>query len=487
MNKNIHDTDDFFKDAYNQFEEDPSADVWEKINAGLDKKDADLNRRKFVVWRSAAIVLLLLLAGVVLFDSGVFKTHSGRSNDNNPIAFGAKKSHTPERPAKQHEINHDGISSDDKKIIAEDERNAKGNSDAENNFLLKHNDITEQSVNQNSGSKKIGFKKTIDINPWLVNKKFAIAITEASPQENTNDFLNKNVNILREKIVAVPLIGKRNPEKLFTDLFNNKNIVSLSGREDSVLKSNNTKIKKPEKKNSFVPYWVLTAFASYERAGYRLDSDLPTNIASIKHSEVNEPSFSARVLATRQLTKHWGVQTGLEYYNTAIGITPQKLYALQDPGGDIAFKYITSSGYAYIKPGLGVPPAIGDSLITTDGKHRLQSISIPLMVKYSVGKNKFTISPGAGIEANFLTSAKVETEIEHPSNPEIVFIKKLDGAKPFHWAVVLDAELQYQVSKKLSVNIRAAFRQAISPITKNNVVETFPYSIGTGIGLSLKF
>ena len=38
MNKNIHHTDRFFKDAYHQFEEEVPATVWEKINAGLDKK-----------------------------------------------------------------------------------------------------------------------------------------------------------------------------------------------------------------------------------------------------------------------------------------------------------------------------------------------------------------------------------------------------------------------------------------------------------------
>lgn len=82
MNKNEHDTDDFFKAAYQQFEEEPMVDVWQKINAGLDKKDADSDRKKYVVWRRAAIVLLLIITGFVLFDSRIFKTGSGHSNDN---------------------------------------------------------------------------------------------------------------------------------------------------------------------------------------------------------------------------------------------------------------------------------------------------------------------------------------------------------------------------------------------------------------------
>jgi hypothetical protein len=237
----------------------------------------------------------------------------------------------------------------------------------------------------------------------------------------------------------------------------------------------------------FRPFWMLTVLASYEAAGYRLDSDIPGNITSIKHSEIPEPSFSLGLLTTRQLKKHWGLQTGLIYSLTNIGITSQKLYALQGPGGEISFKYNTSSGYAYIKPGLGVPPAIGDSLTTTEGKHTLKVVRLPIILKFSVGKNRLSFTPGIGIEANFLTSAKVETEVESRSNPEIIFINKLDGAKPFYLSAVADAELQYKMDDKLSVSFRPAIRIATSPITKNNVVETFPHSVGVAMGLTWKF
>jgi hypothetical protein len=202
---------------------------------------------------------------------------------------------------------------------------------------------------------------------------------------------------------------------------------------------------------------------------------------------VHEPSFSVGMLATRQLKEKWGLQTGLIYSNTAIGISPQKIYALQDPAGDIAYKYITSSGYAYIKPGFGPPPAFGDVLTTTEAKHSLHSLSLPVVIKYTVGKNKFLFIPGAGLEANFITRAKLETEIEYANNRETVFINKLNGAKSFYWSLIADAELRYNTNNKLSFSLRPVFRYAISPITENNVVETFPYSFGAGLGMTYKF
>lgn len=134
------------------------------------------------------------------------------------------------------------------------------------------------------------------------------------------------------------------------------------------------------------PHWLLTPFVSYDQVNYKLDSDMPNNITSIKHREVHEPSFSAGIMAARQLQNQWSLQSGIIYSYHAIGISPQKLYALQDPAGGIGFQYITSSGNAFIKPGLGIPAAIGDSISTTEGKHTLQFIRIPAMVKYSVGK-----------------------------------------------------------------------------------------------------
>ena len=133
------------------------------------------------------------------------------------------------------------------------------------------------------------------------------------------------------------------------------------------------------------------------------------------------------------------------------------------------------------------PPSFGDSLTTAEAKHTLQYLAVPAIIKYTVGKNKLFFIPGAGIEANFLSSAKLITDIEDASNRETVFINKLNGAKSFYWSLVADAELRYNVNKKISFTLRPMFRYAISPITENNVVETFPYSFGLGLGLTYRF
>jgi hypothetical protein len=484
MSKDLHNMDDIFNSAYRQFEETPSANVWEKINAGLDKKDAGSYKKRLIGWKRTAILLFLLLTGFILYESGILKKGSGHSNVNTIIT----KTDVPAVPAKKHETNQDhtlpGKKNNDRSNAINKEVSNK-NEDNAGGIITQDATIP----GNDAGKKTNGQKPAISngkVKAARQNDQMEINITPSTPGKNIKGFQKYNEILLKEK-KTIPVIEKNTTGEILAGLLNGIRQIQLAVTGDSLLSNSKKKSTGQKRRNPFSPFWMITAFASYERAGYRLDSDLPANINTIKHREQQEPSFSAGLLITRQLTKRFGVQSGLIYSHTAIGISPQKMYALQDPAGAISFKYITSSGYAYIKPGLGAPPAIGDSLNTTEGKHTLQFVSVPIVIKYTAINNKFSFIPGAGIEVNLLTSAKVETEIERPFSPEIVFINKLNGVKSLHWSFVADAEFRYQATKKLSLNLRPSFRHAMSPITENNVVETFPYSFGLGIGMTYKF
>jgi hypothetical protein len=440
MNKNLHDTDDFFKSAYQEFEERPSVEVWEKISTRLNKKALESNRKKLTFWRKSAIILLLVLTGLVLSDSTVFKP--GKKNALTAIP----KSYTIQSPE-----NHPEISNQEKDLAG------KENIIPKNNLFLQQQAVSIIPL----GAATLNVIKGNDNNHGLLTESLSISLT-TTPE-------------------------KWNKPYLLTASLNNKIQVRVPAADDLPIKKDDKKNTKERKVESFTSCWMVTPFVSYERAGYRLDSDLPTNITSIKHREVQEPSFSGGILTTRQFTKHWGLQAGLIYSNTAIGISPQKMYAFQNTTGDIVYKYITSSGFAYIRPGFGTPPSFGDSLTSSEAKHKIEKITVPLMAKYRIGNRRVSLVPGAGIEANFITKATLEVDIEDSFNREIVVVNKLNGIKSFYWSAVVDAELQYKLNKKISLNLRPAYRFAISPMTKNNIVETFPHSLGLGGGVTIKF
>ncbi len=432
MKEDVHNIDDLFRSALEHHEEAPSPAVKENLNVLLDKQDAAAYKRKYTAWKRIAIFFLLLLAGIILYESGILKTGFDHSKENTITnKSGTKKPGTPGMPQQQVTTNKPA-----------------------------HN-TTTSTTNKNLHS----FNK--------------LTVPASKHDNDFDNSLNNKDRVLKEKATLAVANELISANRTGQQLMNSIHQVPVLNISNAALKNANLKYSKS--------YWSITGTASYEQVNYKLDSDLPNAINSIKHSEVHEPSFSGGILAARQLKKKWALQTGLIYSHTTIGISPQKLYAFQEPAGSIAFKYITSSGYAFIKPGSSAPPAVGDSMTTAEAEHTLQSLSVPLVIKYSFTKDKFTFRPGVGIEANLLTSAKVEVEIEETPNKEIVFINKLNGAKPFYWSLAVDAELQYRVHKKMFISLRPAFRYALSPITEDNVVETFPYSFGLGIGMTHKF
>src|SRR4051812_45878503 len=68
MSEDIHNDDELFRKAYNNYEEEPSPEAWEKLNARLDQKDAILYRAKFTWWKRIAVVLIFLLGTALAYE-----------------------------------------------------------------------------------------------------------------------------------------------------------------------------------------------------------------------------------------------------------------------------------------------------------------------------------------------------------------------------------------------------------------------------------
>lgn len=468
MNKDLQDIDELFRSQLEGYKEKPSSALKENLDAALDKKEAENYKRRFIIWKRMALLLVLLLAGFILFDSGLIKTGSRNLTTKNA---GAESEKIP----------------GDKITITNTD---KSNTAADNNINSNPSPVNDNNLSNRQTATNINTSAEVLFTTSSGNisrKKSPLASAfSSSPDKEVNQTAGNETNFQITEPETFFQI-KRMKNGPVTDRFAKtfKLLSPPSVRKPALqLASSNNSVKK--KNNNFTPHWLLSPFVSYEQAGYKLDSDDPLAVTTIKHREVHEPSFSGGLLIARQFTNHFSLQSGLTYTSTQIGISPQKMYALQLPGGDIAYKFITSSGYAYIKLGIGQPPAVGDSITTSDAKHLLKHVSVPLTAKYKLGNGKLTVSPAAGVEANFITSAKVEMGVDLASNREIVTVNKLNGIKSFYWSGTTGAEASYQVNKKLSVNIQPVFRFALSPITKDNVVETFPRSFGIRAGVTIK-
>ena len=510
MDKHLHNLDDIFNQAHQGMEEEPSAAVWDKLNYELDKKNAEDYRRGFIGWRRIAILLVLLLSGLILSEmdiiqSGIHKNDNSQTGNNSqkgntlsPDTNNADSGYTDKskdvvtgdnEPGGQETVNNPqsqlpvkSIEKESKNFIPQKSYN-KNNNIFENNVAEKKQQLTKEQVADNSTIKIA--KNTLTKNKKLTNN-VGVEIQKGDIDINDESSSLSQVKLTPEMRLPV------NRLTVSSLLINEKKPLTI---KPPVFAINTAPSQnKPDGKKKFKPYWSLTAYAANDWAHYTLDNDVQDNNGQpdndkdeIDSREKHEPSVSAGLMATWQFSKTFALKTGVSYSNTAIGIEPQKMYAVQSPDRGIAYKYITSSGYSYIKPGFGSPPAVGDSLIAANAQHNLQTVSLPVMLQYKIEKKKFAILPSAGIAANFITGANVRTEVEDAFNRENVTIDRLKGLKSFYFSFLADASMQYKLNNRLAFNIMPQVKYALSSITKGNVVKTYPNSFGLGFGITYKF
>lgn len=521
MDKNLHNIDEAFNRAYQSYEDEPSAAAWEKLNAALDKEDAEKYKRRFIGWKRIAVLLLFLLSGFLIYETGVVIK---RKNDKELVkkvngtdsAFvtdnrNATNKKTVETNTKEKEGNNLPSVFDNQVQQAPSDVVTEGNekeilapkSNQQITTVFEQSEIDINTSKIKKAIKQSARNKTkITIRPGTIAEDETGSIADNNVPKNkkgnskikddqTAIFSSMETDSIRRLVISPMTSIERIeiPKPAITDLKIKEPVLPVINTTASIAQS-----KKKKSSSSFKPFWSVTGFASNDWGQYKLDNDVHDNTGNqqdekeeINHREKHEGSFSAGVFATRQFSKHFGFKTGLIYSNTAIGISPQEMYAAQKTDGSIAYKYITSSGYGFVKPGFGLPPAVGDSILSTEAQHNLQMISIPLMVSYRFEKNKFSVSPAVGLTANFITSANVKTEVTDALNKEAVTISGLDGMRGFYTGLIADVNLQYNCNSKWSFSLLPGFKYALTPITKGNVVKTFPYSFNIGAGITYKF
>jgi hypothetical protein len=236
----------------------------------------------------------------------------------------------------------------------------------------------------------------------------------------------------------------------------------------------------------FKPFVDIVGFGSAVWAKYVLQDNPGSIRSAIMDRENSELSFNAGILLSWHYKKKFAIQSGLIYNDNYITIQPQTLYASADQSGDIGYKLVTSSGFGFLKPGISNPAALGDSLSTTSIQHHFKYISIPVLLKYKIPFHRLDISAGLGFSLNMLTSSSVQTELESSTAIEKVIISHLQGTRFLHIGLLANAEIKYAVNPKWSVDFIPSISYALTPVNRSRVIQTHPFNMGLGIGMSYR-
>ncbi len=501
MSEPIDDIDKFFLDNIDPLQEAPPANIWQNVEASLDKDNAEKYKRKAVFFKRLSAALLLLLLGTGIYE----------------VSYKSKK--TNDSPA----INAAGAAAlnkgSDNKDATNNEQNAKPGSTGKqqterSNIISPLNTSTTIALNTNNGNTNHTgnrIKKITAVVPGISNGLNSAGKMVQWEQPVLNTGIKKDdLAVVTKKQTPTAKAAENN------GLQNSlpATVDQLSSPQDGVaanvkpglhttpgdreplktITPLDIKNKKNISKNLSSPF-SLTAFFSPQIAGYSLrddDDHFPgarddDDKDKIRNRESHKFSYAAGLMVNYKVADKWTIQTGINISKTRINVDPTTIYANKDNTGKIQYRYNSSSGYAYVLPSFSSSPTVGDSCFTGRSVNSLKYIGIPVNIAYTIAVKKWRIQPTIGVGANFLVHSEIETQLKSGADEEGKDITNIHGLRSVYFNVMASAEVLYPLSKKFSFSISPAIRLALTSINKNNVVQSFTNSLGTIIGINYKF
>ena len=261
--------------------------------------------------------------------------------------------------------------------------------------------------------------------------------------------------------------------------------------ENSV-KNNTTAISKTiHLRKGKTSLFSLTGFFSPDFVSSDLKNDHPRfrEDDRIKFEQEEKFKFSSTVglLVDYNIAKRWKLQSGITYSLRITDIQPKTIYARPDNNGNINYRFNCSAGYSFVTLDAASPPVSGDSIITLPSTNTLHYIGVPLVIKYVFTNGRFSLVPGLGIAANFLTQGKLQTSIATSMGNKISTSNNIQGLKSTYFNGALSVGAQYKLNNAFELTFVPTMRFALSSINRNAPVKTNESSFGLAGGVIVNF
>jgi len=537
MSDDLHNIDDLFKKALEEHTELPSPEVWNNIDKSLDQKKVVSISKKYNKLKWAAAVLLLFSFGMAMYAihirirnkelvkqndaSKILKNQKPQSNINPEDSTDLSKKNNAEieKPKtiteqNKQEINNDtSIINDSKNDLSRDkniadkarQKNELMRDSTQTKLLSEEKtdeNITQQNKKQLLLKRKSAIKMQIEspaidsnnnetknsVESVVLNNDKSVSLNKEQPGK-----LKENIASPKEKYVAgIPVIAELKqivqilvikPFSQFSKAITNNSVP---------LKDNKTVPLKPRKiKNENGSLLSATIFFSPDFVSTNIKDDHPRfredDRDRIEKEERNKFSSTIGLLIDFNAGKNWKIESGLTFSTRVTNIEPKTIYARPDNNGNINYRFNCSAGYSFVTVKSPYSPASGDSIRALTSKNTLQYIGVPLVVKHMFTKGRFSLTPGVGISANFLSKGKITTTIAATTGNENASINNIQGLKSMYFSGSASVGAEYQLDRKLAITFIPTARFALSSINKDAPVKTNLNSIGLAGGIIVKF
>ena len=513
MDENLHNIEDLFQSALDDHIETPSGEVWEAVEKDLDKNNRISLKRKYTNLKRVAAMLFFLLAGFLFFfvynfrqtlnagsdvTTGSIKETLNSANSNKAGKTAAvilkNNNGSPSTTTTGTNIHLDMQNGQSYKTVVNEhnvsvsQKSSVNNSGSQNqaDIVALH---SEKYISK-SKNETVNEKNKKHYSRSLFSMKIENGSTSMGEQVLTKNYVNQQnsevVQLMVQKNISATKI-----ELLTSDSPDIKKLIRRIAFSKLAINypDENVAVKMPKKKKEKLDRFSITPFFSPDIAWYRLQDNDGVNqsddATEFESEENHEFSSTFGVLIDYNLNKHWGLQSGLTFSNINIIVAPKTIYAQPDNNGGIKYLINTSSGYGYVLPEFSANPAVGDSIKAIASNHSLQYIGIPVAVKYTIAKGRFQFNALAGVSANILTRARLETTLKKGNNDEIETVDKLTGLKKIYFSGLSGIGVDYKISNKISLLFEPTMRFALNSINKGTPVKSYPMSLGIRAGLKI--
>ncbi|MEO8085611.1 MAG: outer membrane beta-barrel protein [Bacteroidota bacterium] len=461
--------------------------AWEKLDADLNKKQAVVYKQRANRFKLLSIALLFIIFSFVTWQYLVPSSTSTKlakvspevnaiSNESfsNTIETGnISTSNLPDADLK--------VSKNKKESIANREkyRNQKLNKSQNPQSAIEVKPIEKRGIKKMIRSEKQDFadaslnlptgRNEISTKPNSTNKNSSLSEFENVTFDSTKTIVTQQ-NILTTNIPDSGLPTIEDSNKSEPPYFVSK---------DSLLK--NDLVSKSR--------LSLAVFYSPNQSWCNLKdntNDHFDDVAMYNNMESSKFSFTTGLNLKYDLSNKWSLLTGAAYSTIAKSITIQTMYAEANADNEMHFQYPTSNGIIEM-PFDDTHPNLhpGDSVnVKAVCNQSLKFINVPLMLRFQLSKKKITGYLNAGLSANFIIQEKAKINM---NNSETTIINHVNGLKKMNYGFLFGAGVQYNIYDDLGVFIEPMLRGSFTSITQNTNVNSYPYSIGLNLGISLHF
>ena len=125
--------------------------------------------------------------------------------------------------------------------------------------------------------------------------------------------------------------------------------------------------------------------------------------------------------------------------------------------------------------------------MTLPSTNTLHYIGVPLVIKYVFTNGRFSLVPGLGIAANFLTQGKLQTSIATSTGNKTSTSNNIEGLKSTYFNGSASMGAQYKLNNSVEFTVVPTMRFALSSINRNAPVKTNESSFGLAGGVIVNF